>query len=153
MQDTAHILARRGECKFLIHSSASRYGYRKSILGIVRRRSPRSASSFGSYGYCVRQGKPRLLSRIHNHTPYIMCLLWLFSESGRNAIAIAGVVVVRVPVGVHIAKVRRVGRIRRTQPPIRGNIYQDATYIQSIHSCFDSVILFTLRFLFIFVIL
>lgn len=46
-----------------------------------------------------------------------------------DPITIAGVVVVRTPVGVHIAEVRRVRRINGTQPPIRRVFYQDATYI------------------------
>ena len=36
----------------------------------------------------------------------------------RHAIRVAGVVVVRVAVVVHIAEVRAVGGIRRTQPPV-----------------------------------
>ena len=36
----------------------------------------------------------------------------------RHAIPVAGVVVVRVAVVVHIAEVRAVGGIRRTQPPV-----------------------------------
>ena len=39
-------------------------------------------------------------------------------ESEANAVGVAGVVIVRVAVAVHIAEVVGVARIRRTLPPI-----------------------------------
>ena len=132
MQDVARFLTQRGKMSLEKFCQRPDMGIEKVFKDSSFRRSPRFASSFGSHRYSVRH-KIWVLSQIHNHTPYHAVFLWLFSESGRDSIAIAGVVVVRVPVGVHIAKVRRVGRIRRTEPPIRGNKYQDATYLRSIH--------------------
>ena len=40
------------------------------------------------------------------------------TESDRRSIRVDGVVVVRIPVVVHIAEVRRVAGVRRSRPPV-----------------------------------
>ena len=58
--------------------------------------------------------------------------LYEVAESEGHAIRVAGVVIVGIARGVHIAEVSRVVAIRRTLPPVvrrTGKVLQDLTHI------------------------